>query len=267
MSLAGLGHESSGHVGELRLRRFRAGELLGADREEVAQHTADCGSCRARLRGLDDEQRQFERAIPFDRFAGGVERARRVPRVNPRRAWTMGALGFAAAAALLLVWRPLTTEQHAGNNRIKGGVSTEAAARIASADGHTQRAANEGGVEALQAGERVRLGYLTDEARYLVALSLDDAGTVTPLYPEGGTSLRVEPQRALTYLPDSLEFTGQGRERVFLLLSDRPLAVTDVEDAARAAHARSHGDLAAITEMPLEGRGKVAQFTWLFGKP
>ena len=86
----------SPHVAELRLRRFRLGELAGPDHEDIARHTTDCGPCRARLKSLDDEQRSFEREIPFERFAGGVERARRVPRVYPRRVWT-------AAAGVLVV--------------------------------------------------------------------------------------------------------------------------------------------------------------------
>jgi hypothetical protein len=104
------------HVGELRLRRFRIGELAGAEREDVARHTAECGQCRARLRTLDDEQRQFERDIPFDRFAGGVERAQRVPRARPRRVWTLGAVTLAAAAGLVLVAGKVPS----GSNRLKG---------------------------------------------------------------------------------------------------------------------------------------------------
>jgi hypothetical protein len=253
-------HTPSGsHVGELRLRRFRLGELHGSDHDEIARHTNDCGPCRARLKTLEDEQRQFEREISFERFAGGVERASRVPRVLPRRVWTMGALGFAAAAALVIVFRPTHL------NRIKG--STEATIRIASADGRGQRAAAAGSLQALRAGERVRLGFRAGQPAHLVAVSIDDAGTVTPLYPDRGAGLSVEPRPEVSYLPDSLEFTGHGRERVFLLLSERPLAVDEVEKAARAGHARAQGDLGALAAVPVEGRGKVEQFTWLFQKP
>jgi len=257
------------HVGELRLRRFRLGELAGPDRDEITRHTNDCGACRARLKTLDDEQRQFERDIPFERFAGGVERARRVPRTLPRRAWTVGAVGFAAAAALLLVLRPGGDRRGSingfddGFNRIKG---TAAEVRIAAADG-AQRAAVAGTTAALRPGDRVRLGFRTPRSAHLVAVSIDDAGTVIPLYPEDGAALPVEARRELTYLPDSLEFTGHGRERVFLLLADRPLAVGDVEKAARAAHARAKGDLRTLSAVTVEGPGKVEQFTWLFEKP
>jgi hypothetical protein len=250
---------SGSHVGELRLRRFRLGELAGADHDQIARHTGDCGPCRARLKTMEEEQRQFEREISFERFAGGVERAGRVPRVLPRRAWTFGITGLAAAAALAIVLRP-THE-----TRIKG--STEATVRIGKADGSGQRAAAAGGLEALQPGELVLVGYRAGQASHLVAISVDDAGTVTPIYPARGDGLPVEPRPDVRYLPESIDFTGHGRERLFLLLSERPLSVTEVAKAARAAHESVHGDLGALSSVKVSGRGRVEQFTWLFQKP
>ncbi|HEX7597795.1 MAG TPA: hypothetical protein VF518_06245, partial [Polyangia bacterium] len=94
------------HVGELSLRRFRAGEFSGDAQEEIAQHASDCAACRTKLRLLQEEQRQFERDLPFERFAGGVERACRVPRPGPRRVWALSsAFGLVTAAAVvLLIW-------------------------------------------------------------------------------------------------------------------------------------------------------------------
>jgi hypothetical protein len=249
------------HVGELRLRRYRAGELAAEEYEEVSRHTGECGACRARLKGFDDEQRSFEREIPFERFAGGVERAQRVPRARPRRVWTVGAAGLAAAAAVMLLFvHPDREHKPNKPNTVKG---PDAALVIAAADGGRRSAST---IEALRPGERARIGVRTEAPRHLVAVSIDDAGTVTPLYPERGGNLAVEPRRELTYLPDSLEFTGHGRERVFVLLSDRPLSVDEVEKAARAAHARARGDLSAINTVVVEGK-KTEQFTWLLEKP
>jgi len=247
------------HVGELRLRRFRLGELTGADEEAIARHTSDCGACRARLRTLEEEQRQFQRDISFERFAGGVERASRVPRVLPRRAWTFGAMGLAAAAALFVLVRP------SHEVRIKG--STEATVRIGKADGTEQRAAAAGSLQALQPGELLRIGYRAGARGHLVAVSIDDAGTVTPLYPDHGPGLAVEPRADIRYFPDSIYFTGHGRERLFVVLSERPLSVGDVEKAARAAHESAHGDLSTASSVNVPGRGHVEQFTWLFEKP
>ena len=67
---------SQEHIGDLMLRRRRAGEALGPDGPAIEAHAASCAECRARARALDDEQRRFEQEISFDRFAAGVERPR-----------------------------------------------------------------------------------------------------------------------------------------------------------------------------------------------
>ena len=105
--------------------------------------------------------------------------------------------------------------------------------RVAGADG--QRTARVDATEALARGERLRIGYQSGGHRYLLSLSIDDRGEVTPLYPERGRSLRVPRRRASAtrFLPDSLELTGKGTERIIVVLSDQPI---DVE-AARAPRA------------------------------
>jgi len=264
------------HLGELRLRRFRAGEFSDEAHEEIARHTAECGSCRAKLRLLQEEQRQFERDIPFERFAGGVERACRVPRPRPTRRWAMGsAFGLVAAAAVVvLLWRPSARVGDrggqdvggaAGFNRTKGALS--AVVRIASASGGAQRSLPPTESTTLQPGERIRLGYNTAAPGYLVAVSVDDAGEVSPLYPEGGGSLPVRPTQHVTFLPDSLELTGSGRERVFLLLAERPLDGAAVKKSVRDAHSRAKGDLASLPMPTFAGRTDVRPFSWLFYKP
>lgn len=264
------------HVGDLRLRRFRAGEFSGEAHEAIARHTSECGSCRSQLRLLQEEQRQFERDIPFERFAGGVERACRVPRPRPKRRWAMGgAFGLvAAAAAVVLLWRPSgrladlgsrEVARHAGSNQTKGGLA--AVARIASASGGEQRSLLPAGSTTLQPGERIRLGYHTPTPGYLVAVSVDDAGEISSLYPEGGGSLPVAPTRHLTFLPDSLELTGLGRERVFLFLADQPLDGAAAKRSVRSAHAQAKGDLNALPTPAFEGRADVRPFSWLFYKP
>ena len=72
-----LAQQKDEHIGELTLRRRRAGEALGPDAAAIDAHATSCADCRARLRALDDEQRRFEQEISFDRFAAGVERAAR----------------------------------------------------------------------------------------------------------------------------------------------------------------------------------------------
>src|SRR6187549_3617872 len=116
-----LAQQKNEHIGELTLRRRRAGEALGPDGPAIEAHATSCADCRARMRALDDEQRRFEQEISFDRFAAGVERAARgasaVRRPMAARAWAGAgaALTIAAAAAFLIFFKP------EGPIRTKGG--------------------------------------------------------------------------------------------------------------------------------------------------
>jgi hypothetical protein len=250
------------HPGELALRRHRAGEALPGD---AGAHIAACAECRARERALDDEQRRFEQEISFDRFAAGVERAARGDGGRARRArslrrW-MAAPALAAAAVVLAV--SLTSGPRPGV-RTKGGAAITV--RVAGNAG-TQRTAAPGAPEALAPGERVRIGYEPGAHRYLLALSVDDRGTVTPLYPESGRSIPAakEPAGAVHYFPDSVEFTETGTERLIVIMSDRPLEVDAARRAARAAYDKANGDILHLPplELPLPGE----QFQRTFIKP
>jgi hypothetical protein len=255
----------AGHPGELRLRRYRAGELDDPAAAEIAEHLPSCAACRARLEALADEQRAFEHTMPFDRFAGGVERARRVPRPRPRRRWVLAAAPLlAAAGALLILGRPQDGAP-GGPNRTKGAAS-EATIRVGRADGSAQRIARPDRIEALGPGERLRIGYRAAGARHLVALSVDDAGEVTPLYPEAGRSLALPRAAETRYLPGGLELTGAGRERVFVFVGEAPLEVEAAAAALRAAYAAARGELTMMAPR-LPAAAAPDTFSWTFQKP
>lgn len=245
------------HPGDLELRRRRVGELPSAAMLAIDEHVAVCPACRNRLRALDDEQRRFESDISFDRFAAGVERAARTPARRPAtRAWVYSAVAMAACLAIVVsVRRPAPT------TRIKGGAGMTV--RVSGAAG--QRTARVDANEPLAVGERLRIGYQPGDHRYLLSLSIDQRGEVTPLYPEQGPSLSVAagPAEATRYLPDSLELTGAGLERIFVVLSDSPIDVADARRAAKAAFDRAGGDLSRMTRLGLPGE----EFTRAFAKP
>jgi hypothetical protein len=263
---------TEGHIGELDLRRHRAGEAVGAEGPVIEAHAATCAECKARLRALDDEQRRFEAAISFDRFAAGVERAARGPgavsrRRAPMRGWmVVPTLAIAAAVAVLVTFHgpfhgPWAPVHPPGYDGLKGGAGM--IVRVAGTAG--QRTARVDASEPLSAGERLRLGYQTGGHRYLLSLSIDERGEVTPLYPEKGASLTVPAgvPSATHFLPDSLELTGAGLERIIVLLSDQPIDVEAARAAARAAYARAGGNLGRMPPLGLPGE----EFTRTFTKP
>jgi hypothetical protein len=268
---------ANGHIAELTLRRRRAGETLGAEAPAIEEHATTCADCRARIRALDDEQRRFEDEISFDRFSAGVERAARSARpAHPphagrpargtpgrtvrARVWMSSVAGMAAAAAALLVF-VTSPKEHGPTNRIKGGAGV--IVRVAGSDG--QRTAGVEATEALARGERLRIGYQSGGHKYLLSLSIDDRGEVTPLYPERGPSLQVPDgsETATRFLPDSLELTGKGTERIVVVLSDQPIDVEVARRAARAAYQRAGGDVTRLPKLDLPGE----QFVRTFAKP
>ncbi len=250
------------HLGELTLRRFRAGEFSAERSAAVEQHVSSCNVCRTKLRGLADEQRNFERGIPFERFAGGVERARRVPRQATRHVWSFGFAGVLAAAAIAVFF--IRVPIHRSHNAVKGA-AVEATIRIADGNGAMQRIVPPGSQEVLEHGDRIRLGYKTSDQRFLAAVSIDEQGEVTPLYPEAGPALAVPPTQETVYLPDSIEFTGAGRERVFLFLARDPFDSHAAKQAILAGFQASKGDLDTLPN-PTFGGGQDV-FSWLFRKP
>ena len=88
---------------------------------------------------------------------------------------------------------------------------------------------------------------------------------MTPLYPEQGASLTVPAgvPSATHFLPDSLELTGAGLERIIVVLSDQPVDMAVARQAARAAYDRAGGDLGHLPRLELPGE----QFTRTFAKP
>jgi hypothetical protein len=249
----------STHPSEWTLRRLHARELPGPDAQEFQAHVSSCAECHEVLKGLEAEQARFEEEVPFDRFAADVERALRKPPPVPSRPRINGLLIAVAATVLLVVAvRPLLSPS-APLNRLKGGASAEL--RIGG-DG-PQRALQPGDTEALLPDERVRLGYVADSYRYVMAVSVDDTGEVSALYSEQGMSLPVEAGAGRHWLPESVQFTGTGHERVVLVLSEKPLRVDAVQAAARRGWEAAGGKVAAMSTLGVEGE----ELHWLLLKP
>jgi len=251
----------SGHVGELALRRFRAGELQSTEAHECEEHLGNCPSCRSRLKTVEQEQRRFEQEIPFERFAAGVQRAMK-PRAPPQGwRWTYPALGLAAAALIAVVVFPEMMGPGRPGTRIKG--SAEVVLRTGGRPGEPQRTVGSEGAEALLPEERIRIGFQPGGHRYVAAISIDDQGSVTALYPDSGTSIAVSEGDQTQYLPDSIEFTGTGLERVIVVLSDEPLEMERLKQAASSSFQRAGGDLRRMPGLDVPGE----QFPRLLLKP
>ncbi|RKG87701.1 DUF4384 domain-containing protein [Corallococcus sp. CA049B] len=261
----------SAHESSWTLRRLHAGELPAQEAQRVQAHAEACEACGAALRSFADAQAAFEAEVPFERFEAGVERARarQASKDQATRAqWVRPLMAVAASVLVLVLARPLLEtggrtapiQPPVTGNRIKGGAGAEL--RIGGGV-EPQRVASTEAPEALQPGERVRLGYTADAYRYVAALSVDAQGEVTPLYPESGDSLAVEPGAGQHWLPESVEFTGAGAERVVLVLTDAPVSMDALSDAARKAFVAAGRDVTRMAPLGVAG----AQTQWILQKP
>jgi hypothetical protein len=249
----------SAHLTEWTLRRLHAGELAGTESQQARTHVSACMECSRVLKGLETEQARFEAELPFERFEAGVERTLRGPSSVPSRPRLNGMLVAVAATVLLAVAvRPLLSQTP--TNRLKGGATAEL--RIGG-DGMPQRPVAPGATETLAQGERVRIGYAAGEHRYVLAVSVDETGEVTALYPVMGPSLPVEAGAGTHWLPDSVAFSGAGLERVVVVLSDEPLEVEAVLEAARRGWESAGRNVTTLSSLGVEGE----ELHWLLRKP
>jgi hypothetical protein len=252
------------HPSPWMLRRLHAGELSASEAAPLRTHAEGCAQCGAVLREAEALQHQFEEDIRLARFTAGVEKALR--REAPRKAssffpllWAGPLVAMATGVLLFVNLQPSSGEPPPPGTRIKGGAHAEL--RIGGTD--AQRTVPGEALEPLAPGERVRLGYTPEAYPYVLALSVDAAGEVTPLYPESGQSLPVEPGPGTHWLPGSLEFTGDGLERVVLLLSAQPLDVQEALAAARRAFEAGGRSVERMPALDLPG----TQTHWMLRKP
>lgn len=248
------------HPGALALRRLLAGEDVGA---ELKAHAEACPECKARLAEFAAEQQRFEEGIPFERFAAGVERARRTPREvqQPRAPWLQVVLSLAAAVLVVVGFGQMSELGQPGRNRLKSGAEVDVV--VAGKGGQRDASRSPSAPEMLAAGERVRIGYLPGTWHYLAVLSIDEAGAVTPLYPEAGTSLPIAPFGPRAWLPDSVEFTGTGLERVVVVMGQDPTEIQLLAKEAKRRYDEAQGDLSRMAPLDVPGE----QFHRTFLKP
>ena len=224
---------------------------------------------RDQLRALDAEQADFEHAVPFEAFAAGVKQATRFaappPLPSRPRRWIWGGAGTLALVAAAFAVVPRWTDSlRSPVSRLKGA-DDPVVVRVS--DGHRQRDALPH--ERLAPGERVRIGIKAPSAVQVVVMSIDEQGVTTPLYPQTGAnplaaSLVIGGQPDFVFLPDSVEFTGHGQERLVILLADTRLSVAAVAASLRDAFVKAQGQVASLEPPAREG---LATFSFLFDKP
>jgi hypothetical protein len=186
----------------LHLDRFLMGELDTAEAERVRAHLAGCARCTEAVDGLRTVR--DERLPPL----------RVVPLAPRPRLWLRAAaagLGIAAAASLVLVFRP-------SGERVKGpGFSLH---MYVEHGGEVRRA---GPGETVAAGDAVRFAVTTPAKAYVAVLSLDPEGHGSIYFPIGARAEPVEAGAEVALpLGTRLDATV-GEERIVALFCTSPI--------------------------------------------
>lgn len=214
------------------VERFLAGELSEAEARAIEEKLGSDELERlARIHRT--EQAELVRGRPPEQFAQLV-RARASVENRSRARTRTWATGLAVAAAAMLIWalpsERMPTQHPSSEERIKGMKPELLVYRRAPS-----------GVEDLKRGARVRahdtlqLAYVAAGYAHGVILSIDGAGAVTlhsPRSEEESDSLAPSGRHMLdtSYELDA----APSYERFFFVVSEHPIAVREVVEAARS---------------------------------
>lgn len=207
-------------LADFSIDQMLAHDLPHADEAAASAHLAECARCEQRFAELKRERAAFMADAPPLRLP------RSTARVQPRRAWAMGAasaLAVAAAAVLFVAFRGAPEDW---GTRAKGSAP------------HLDYYVNHGGnvrrgavLEQVVPGDRVRFVVTSREARYLAILSVDGAKHVSVYYGNGEDAAAV-PVGVGVALPESTTLDETlGDETVYGVFCAAPFAV----DALRHA--------------------------------
>lgn len=248
------GEVPGGLPSHLVLDRLDAGELDAEEAARVRHVLATHPDAPALLATRAEARAHLHEALPREVFVAEMtrrltEEAAARPTLAPppaegllarlTRWWSaggllaparLGALVLALTTAMVILPRLSTP----GDDVTLKGIKDGAALRVYRFDGAAVEEVRSPLVA--HAGDRVQFAVRSGGRAYGLVVNLDDEGTFSPYYPDHfGQSFPIEGEEPTMLLPDSIELDDfVGRERVFLVLSDTPLTVTEVARALKA---------------------------------
>ncbi len=236
------------HLGAHRLLQYQSEELSLELCAEVEEHLESCSLCAARLREMEAERQAFLIQHPPGAFLAALE-ARKLQR-RPQLRYFLGWGGLLAscAAALLLLWQPLSSEPEPKPlpvTRLKAAVDLSFHVK----SGAHSRLGCAG--EVLQPGDQIQLRISSPQAAHLLVVSLDSRGVVTPFYDLEGHSIPIEPGVAQLLEGSVILDEALGPERIIACFSEEPLETRTVLESGRRALRSAQGAPQAVKSLDL----------------
>jgi hypothetical protein len=250
----------------IELRSLRAGELSGETKSKLEAHLGGCEHCRARVLELEQEEAYFHANIDV-----AAESVRVVEQLNaPKKPgpWRLPAWISVPAAALALVIVVLVAQPKEEENgtRLKGASTPRAAhveLQMYVKDAAGIRAAADGA--RLREGDAIQFRYDAGGRDYLMVLSVDAGGTISPLYPDAErASIKVSPHGRHVLEGSIILDQTRGPERIFAFFSAAPLTFEEVKRELKEELAKE-SDVTRLQAVELE-REDVAETSVLIIK-
>lgn len=251
-------------IADVRLERYRLGELPRAEMRQIEEALARDGGLQARLAALERSDGELAERYPAHLMAARIRArldAAGVPAGAGKPAWIrLAPLGAAALLLLVAAAVPVMLREPDLTDvvRIKGaGPSLFLYRRVGDGSERLEPGARARG------GDQVRLAYRASGKAHGVILSVDSKGVVTRHLPvQGRQSVPLRPD-AIVMLDAAYELDATpGWERFYLVTGDAPF---DVEPLIRAAgDAARRGTVASPPALAL-GPG-LDQFVFTLAK-
>jgi hypothetical protein len=242
--------ETQPTISDVRLERYRLGELLPEDQQAVAACLAADPALGERLAGLERSDRDIAAAYPAQEMAEAVRRRAResvqapARRDGRRRAWLVPASVVATCVCLMAVAGSWLLRPAREDTTMKGGGDASLVLHRRVADGSEELARG----TLVRQGEQVRIGYRASGRAYGAILSIDGRGNLTQHLPSTGERAAGLQAAGTVFLDFAYELDDAPRWEVFYFVTaDAPFELEPVRRAVRAAAAsrdRSPGALA-----------------------
>ena len=254
--------ETQTTMSDVRLERYRLGELPADELEAIAATLADDPALRQRLLALERSDREISAACPSAQMAAAIRRrsgesatAWPPPTATRPRGWLVpvGVLAtsvcVAAVSAILVLRQPVGDE-----TTIKGSGDASLVLHRKATEGSEELS---GGAVA-RPGDQIRIGYRASGRSYGAILSIDGRGTLTQHLPSTGDRSAALQPAGTVFLDFAYELDDAPRwEAFYFVTADGPF---DLEPARRAVREATAGRTGRPAALRLPGGLIAVQF-------
>lgn len=234
------------------------GALDAATQEAAEAHLRSCSKCNAEAsagRALRDRFATdvFPRTVESVVRKSALQKRGRVLRLGLQVA--VPTLALAAAVTLLLRSSPAPSSKPADRDYL--AVKGSAAMQIVARRGGHSIDVHDGVVLAPE--DQIRFMVEPAGLPYLLVVSIDGAGAASVYYPyDGRESARLSSVGKFE-VPGSIVLDrAPGPERIYALLSEEPIAASDVLPALRAIGARGREGILGTRELPVRAATQLS---------